>query len=100
MCDFFRIECCLEMPLLMVFFLRTDEERKSLTVTRRLCCLFVVCGVTYEPGPGIWIRICNYFLYGFRKRLSGPLDSAARPRERPGPARCTGNNGVLNVLLH
>ena len=33
--------------------------------------------MTYEAGPWIWIRICNYFLYGFRKRLFGPLFSVA-----------------------
>lgn len=54
------------------FFLRTGEER-VLPLQGGYVAFFVVRGVTYEPGPGIWIRICNYFLYGFRKRLLGPL---------------------------
>lgn len=59
------------------FFFSGPVKERVLPLQGGYVAFFVVCGVTYEPGPGIWIRICNYFLYGFRKRLLGPLVVAA-----------------------
>lgn len=60
--QFFRVADCLEL-FFMIFFLRPSYRYKVV--------VFIVSRVTYEPGPWIWIRICNYFLYGFRKRFGG-----------------------------
>lgn len=63
------------------FFFSGPVKKESCRY-KKVVAFFVVCEVTYEPGPGIWIRICNYFLYGFRKRMLGPLVVATLKSER------------------